>query len=69
MSVNNKRRVCKICDEVKPLCEFQANTKTYKGKKYQRHTCIKCYGEKRKAYQAEYYKKKKEKAKLTVVLD
>lgn len=60
--MDNKKiiRVCKHCNEVKKIEEFELNN-IKNGKKFYKHTCKICIRKKRKAYFKEYYQKKKEK--------
>ena len=55
---DEKRRVCKKCDEVKNISMFPiTKSKNSKSITY-RHTCKECEKNKRRAYFKEYHKKK-----------
>ena len=58
MDVEEKKRVCKKCDNIKNISMFPTtNNKNSKTLTY-RHTCKECEKEGRKAYFKEYHKKK-----------
>jgi hypothetical protein len=58
MNCEEKKRICKKCDNVKVLSMFPTtNNKNSKSITY-RHTCKDCEKEGRKAYFKDYHKKK-----------
>lgn len=57
MNIQEKKRVCKICDEVKNMSMFPiTQSKKSKNITY-RHTCKECEKTKRRLYFKEYHKK------------
>jgi len=73
MNNQEKKRVCKKCDEVKVLSMFPiTQSKKSKNITY-RHTCKECEKTKRRAYFKEYHKKhyvgKKKKEKVVEVVE
>lgn len=54
-------RVCKKCNEIKPINNFPKSTnKNTKNETY-RHSCLSCYSAQRKTYFQNYYKKNPDK--------
>lgn len=56
-------KICKRCDQLKPLSEFPLNSPDKKGRRYYMSKCKKCMSESVKPYVKKYMKENPERAK------